>query len=192
MRPDYNIIFNLIEEKSRVLDLGCGEGDLLYLLAQKKDVIGQGIEVNEKAIYKAVEKSLSVFHGDIDSGLFEYPNQSFDYVILNKSLQEIIKADLVIKEALRIGKKVIISFPNFAHIQSRFQMLFRGITPITPSLPYKWHDTPNLHFLSISDFWEYCKEKNIHILKAFYLDGHKNVRFLPNLFAKEAIFLITK
>jgi len=192
MRQDHNIILDLVEEKSRVLDLGCGEGDLLYLLTSKKQIIGQGIEVNETAIYKCVEKGLSVFHGDIDSGLNEYPDNSFDYVILNKSLQEVKKIGYVINEALRVGKKVIIGFPNFAHIVSRFQIFFGGKTPVTPSLPYKWHDTPNLHFLSISDFWGFCKEKNIKVAKSIYLGESDKISILPNLFAKEAIFLIEK
>lgn len=192
MREDYKIIFDLVEKGSRVLDLGCGEGDLLYLLTEKKDAIGQGIELNEKAIYKCVEKGLSVFHEDIDTGLKEFPNNSFDYAILNKSIQEVKNMDHVIREALRISKYAIVSIPNFTYITARFQLFFKGKTPITPSLPYKWYDTPNLHFLSILDFLEYCKDKKIKILKSYYLRNNKRVHLWPNLLAQEAIFLITK
>ena len=189
-RLDHRIIYKIIEPNSKVLDLGCGDGTLLSFLVKEKKVKARGIELNEEAIYKCVEKGLSVFHGDIESGLSGYPDKRFDYVILNQSMQEVKKVDYVIKEALRIGKKVIVGFPNFTYISARLRILFGGKVPITASLPYHWHDTPNVHFLSISDFQDFCVEKNINIIDAFYLGRKKTLRFLPNLFALNAIFVI--
>jgi methionine biosynthesis protein MetW len=189
---DHKVIYGIVEPNSRVLDLGCGEGDLLYLLSKEKGIKAQGIELREDAIYKCVEKGLSVFHGDIDTGLTEYPDKSFDYVILNQSMQEAKKVDFVINEALRIGDKVIVGFPNFAYWRARLRLFLKGKTPVTYSLPYRWYNTPNLHFLSISDFKEFCAEKGISIIKGYYLGRAKAVNFLPNLFALNSIFVITK
>ncbi len=191
-RLDYEIIYNLIEPGSRVLDLGCGDGELIYLLSKNKDAKVQGIEVDEGAIYKCVEKGLSVFHIDIDTGLRGYPDKSFDYVILNKTMQEARRAEFVIQEALRVGTKVVINFPNFANIRARFMLFFNGKAPITDSLPFRWYNTPNLHFLSISDFKQFCSEKNIKILKAHYLGDKDEVKAWPNLLASNAVFVITR
>lgn len=192
VRFDHQVIAEIVEPGSRVLDLGGGTGDLLYLLAKEKRARVEGIELDEAKIFKCVEKGLSVTHRDIEGGLAEYPDQSFDYVVLNQSLQEVRRADLVISEALRVGKKVIIGFPNFAHYESRLQIFFLGRTPVTPALPYKWHDTPNLHFLTISDFWEFTREKGLKVLAAYYLGKNRKVRIFPNLFARAAIFVLEK
>ena len=189
---DRKIIYQIIEPGSRVLDLGCGDGELMSLLAREKGIKVQGIEIDDEAIYKCVAKGLSVFHGDIDSGLKEYPDGSFDYVILNQAMQQAKKADFVIQEALRVGSKAIVGFPNFANINARSSLFFRGKTPITPSLPYRWYNTPNLHFLTISDFRSYCVERKIKILKTYYLGNDKIIHVWPNLFAMNAIFVISK
>jgi len=189
---DHRIIYSIIEPASRVLDLGCGEGDLLYPLVRDKQVRAQGIELNDKAIQECVKKGLSVFQDDIENSLREYPDNSFDYVILNQSMQEVKKVDYVIQEATRIGSKVIVGFPNFAHIKSRLMLFFRGKSPITGSLPYLWYDTPNVRFLSITDFKDFCARKNIRIVEAHYLGEKTIVRFLPNLFALNAVFVLTK
>ena len=191
-RFDHQVICGIVESGSKVLDLGCGNGDLLHLLAEQGGVKAQGVELNNDAIHACVEKGLSVFHSDIDSGLPYYPDQSFDYVILNQSLQEAKKVETVISEALRVGKKVIIGFPNFAHLEARIRIFFGGRAPIVSSLPYEWYSTPNLRFLSIKDFKSFCRIKGYKILAAHFLDSQGQVRVLPNLFAQNAIFVITR
>jgi len=191
-RPEFCIIFELIHEGASVLDLGCGDGDLLALLQEKKHLVrAQGIEIDEKAIYRCVAKGISVVHGDIDSGLPEYGTGSFNYVILNQTFQQVKKPDTVIQEALRVGEKVIVSFPNFAHYSARYQLAIKGRAPITRSLPYEWYNTPNVHFLSIADFVTYCRKKEIGIEQAFYLGNRGRIRLLPNLRALLGIFLIS-
>src|SRR3972149_10477267 len=192
IRLDHRVIFKIIEAGSSVLDLGCGSGELLNFLVEEKKVKAQGIELREKAIYECVEKGLSVFHGDIEGGLGEYPDDSFDYVILNQSMQETKKIDFVLKESLRVGGKVIVGFPNFAYIRSRFSLFFRGRSPVTPSLPYSWYESPNVHFLSIKDFKSYCKEKGINIIKTYYLGKNNIIKCFPNLLALNAVFVIGK
>ena len=192
IRLDHRIIYSIIEPDSRVLDLGCGEGDLLYPLVRDKHVQAQGIELDDKAIQECVKKGLSVFHDDIERSLREYPDNCFDYVILNQSMQEVRNVDFVIREALRIGNRVIVGFPNFAYIGSRAMLFFRGKAPITRSLPYLWFDTPNVRFLSIDNFKDYCAEKNIRIVESHYLGERKIVHFWPNLFALNAVFVLTK
>ncbi|HPT39421.1 MAG TPA: methionine biosynthesis protein MetW [Candidatus Omnitrophota bacterium] len=189
---DHSVILDLIEPQASVLDLGCGNGDLLYLLIKQKKIRGQGIEIDDQAIYKCVAKGLNVFHGDIDSGLAEFADKSFDYVVLNQSMQQILRVDKVLTDALRVGKKVIVGFPNFAHYKSRLQMLFHGRAPVTGALPYQWYETPNLHFLSIFDFKKYCHTKNITIERQVCIGENHKIPFLRNLFAQVGIFLISK
>jgi len=188
---EYRAIVEWIRQGSSVLDLGCGDGELLALLVHEKDVRAQGIEIDEQAIYQCVARGLSVFHEDIDHGLSDYSDQSFDYVILNQSFQQVKNPDIVLQEALRVGRQVIVGFPNFAHYLARLQIFFKGKTPITPSLPHEWHNTPNLHFLSISDFIEYCQKRNITIEKSSFVGKDRGVKIFPNLFALAGIFLIS-
>lgn len=192
LRSDHKIIGGLVSPGSAVLDMGCGDGDLLEYLVTSKGVRGSGVEIREEAIYNCVEKGLSVSHGDIDSGLREYPDQMFDYVIFNQTIQQVDRPVDALMEALRIGRKVIIGFPNFCDLRSRLQIFFGGHVPITPSLPYSWYDTPNRHFLSIKDFISFCDERDFNIEKQFFLSGNGQVRFLPNLFAVNAIFQISR
>ena len=189
---EYRTILEWIRKGSSVLDLGCGDGGLLSLLIQARNVKAQGIEIDERAIYQCVARGVSVFHEDIDNGLPEYGDSSFDYVILHQSFQQVKKPDEVMKEALRVGREVIVGFPNFAHYEARVQIFFRGRTPITPSLPYEWHDTPNVHFLSILDFVEYCGKRGIRIERSFFAGKRGAIRRFPNLFARTAIFLLKK
>jgi methionine biosynthesis protein MetW len=192
IKGDHKAILDMVEVDSSVLDLGCGDGDLLELLTMKKNVRGQGIEIDEQAIYRCVAKGLSVLHGDIDTGLSEYKDKAFDYVILNQSLQQLKHVETVLFDALRVGKKVIVGFPNFAYCRARLRLFFRGRVPITASLPYTWYETPNLHFLSTLDFLDYCKEKKIKVERKVYLAADKRIQILPNFFANIGIFLISK
>ena len=189
-RLDHDIIFRIVEPGSKVLDLGCGDGDLLFRLARDKNALVRGIECNQAEVHACVRKGLSVLHGNIEGGLAEYPGGSFDYVILNQSMQEVRKVDCVIQEARRIGGKVIVGFPNFAHLRSRMMMFFRGKAPVTDSLPYLWYDTPNVRFLSIEDFREFCGKKGIPVLAARYLDKTGEIRLWPNLRAVNAVFVL--
>ncbi len=188
---DYQVILDLIPAGSSVLDLGCGDGGLLHLLVTKKDIKGSGIEIDEQSVRKCASLGISVSQQDIESGLSDYGDKSFDFVILNQSFQQVVKIEAVFKEALRVGEKVIIGFPNFVYYKARLQLFFSGRTPVTPSLPNMWYDTPNLHFLSISDFIGYCREHSLKIEKAIFLDEDRIIRLLPNMFAQTGIFLLT-
>jgi methionine biosynthesis protein MetW len=192
VRLDHQIISALVAPQSSVLDLGCGSGELLYLLIRERGVRGQGIEIDEQAIYRCVAKGLNVIHGDIDIGLSEYLDRSFDFVILNQTLQQVRHLKPVLDDSLRVGKKVIVGFPNFAFYKARVQLFFHGRTPVTPSLPFSWYETPNLHFLSISDFLGYCAEMGITIESREFFGGRGSVKFCPNIFAESGIFLISR
>ena len=189
---EHRIIMDWIEQDASVLDLGCGDGELLVRLIEEKQVRAQGIEISDEAIHKCVARGLSVFQEDIDSGLSAYLDESFDYVVLNQTFQQVKKPEFVLKEALRVGKKVIVGFPNFLHISARFQMFFGGKVPVTPSLPYEWYDTPNLHFLSIADFVEYCRKRAIRLERSAFVAKNNRVRLFPNLFAEIGLFLLSK
>ncbi|HEY3276567.1 MAG TPA: methionine biosynthesis protein MetW [Syntrophorhabdaceae bacterium] len=192
MSPDHEAILQIVEEGSSVLDLGCGNGDLLFLLVKGKKIKAQGIEIDDKAIFACVARGLSVFQDDIDTGLPEYSDKSFDYVILNQSIQQVRKPATVLEEALRVGRKVIVGIPNFAYIKSRMQIFFDGRVPVTPSLPYEWYDTPNLHFLSLTDFTDFCRKRAIRIERAIYLGKKGRVSLFPNLFAQTGIFVLSE
>jgi methionine biosynthesis protein MetW len=189
---DHRIIAELIAPGSSVLDLGCGTGELLYMLIKDIGAHGQGIEIDEQAIYTCVARGLNVLHGDIDVGLSEYPDRSFDYVILNQSLQQVRHVEPVLDDSLRVGKKVIVGFPNFVHYRARLQFFFKGRAPVTPSLPYQWYESPNLHFLSISDFFVFCRDKGITIERCEYIGDRGRLSRFPNIFAQIGIFVISK
>lgn len=193
---NYIVISNIIESGSKVLDLGCGSGDLLKLL-EKKNIHGRGIEIDEENVISCIQKGLSVFQGDIDEGLKEFEDKSFDYVILNQTLQMTYKPDYVIQEMLRIGKKVVISFPNFAYWKVRSQLFFNGKMPKSSILPFEWYDTPNIHLLTINDFKEFCTKKEIKILNEIYMTRaalRKNIiyKLFSNFLAEEVMFVISK
>lgn len=188
---EYRIILDWIKKFSSVLDLGCGSGELPKMLVKEKQVRAQGIEIDEQEIHKCVANGLSVFQQDIDTGLTEYSDKSFDYVILSQTLQQVKKPEFVLKETLRVGKQAIVSFPNFVYYPARFQIFFRGKVPVTPSLPHEWYETPNLHFLSISDFNKYCIRKKITIEDSAYITKNKEIHIFPNFFAEIGLFLIS-
>jgi methionine biosynthesis protein MetW len=189
LRLEHEVIVQWVGQGSSVLDLGCGNGDLLAALVEERRVRAQGIEIDEKAIYECVAKGLSVINQDIEMGLSEYVDRSFDYVILAGSIQQVKRPDQVLLTALRVGRKVIVSFPNFGYYSVRLQIFFGGKVPVTPSLPFEWYDTPNLHFLSISNFIEYCGKRGIRIERSTFL-GRGRVKALPNLRAETAVFMI--
>jgi methionine biosynthesis protein MetW len=192
-QPEHKIIAQMVASGSSVLDLGCGDGGLMALLKKERGINKlQGIEIDEQAIYRCVARGLSVFHGDIDSGLAEYEDKSFDFVILNQSMQQVKRPDSVLRESLRVGRKVIVGLPNFAYIKARYQLGLLGRAPVTRSLPFQWYDSPNLHFLSIADFNNYCKARNIVIEKKAFLTGERSVHLFPNWLALLAIMLISK
>lgn len=192
IRQDYQCILSMVEPHSHVLDLGCGDGELLSLLINKRNCRATGIEIDEKSIYECVKKGVTVSHGDVDTGLSDYSDKRFDYVILNESLQEILHPEKVILEALRVGKKVIVGIPNFCNLSARLQIFFLGRVPVTKGLPYTWYNTPNLRFLSIKDFRDFCHERSITIDTERSIGEYGEVSFLRNLFAYTAIFQISK
>jgi methionine biosynthesis protein MetW len=189
---EHVVIAQWIDSGASVLDLGCGNGELLTYLTNQRKVHGQGIELSEQSIARCVAEGLSVYQQDLDIGLSEYADNSFDFVILNQTLQQVKKPDLVLTEAFRVGKKTIVGIPNFAFYKSRFHIFFKGRVPVTAALPFQWYDTPNLHFLSFADFQNYCKTRLVQIKDVFYTSNHRQVRFLPNLLAEYGFFLLTK
>ncbi len=193
---NYSVITKIIEENSSVLDLGCGDGTLLKTLIDEKHVKGKGIEINQDCVISCLEKGVCTIQGDIDEGLIQFSDKEYDYVVLNRTVQATDHPDFVIKEMLRVGKKVIVSFPNFAYWRVRFYLLFNGKMPMSKMLPYEWYNTPNIHLLTIKDFFEFTKNNNIKILKSVYLNHSKVrrdkfLRLLPNFFAEEAVFVLS-
>lgn len=191
-RIDYRIISTLVEPQSRVLDMGCGDGELLFLLNKNLQTRSQGIEIDQDQIMECVERGINVLLGDLDSGLTDFKEGSFDYVILNNALQELRYPDDVIKDALRVGRRLIVGFPNFAYIKARWQLFFSGKVPVTPSLPFAWFESPNLHVVTIKDFKEYCKNRGFKILAERYVRNQREISFRPNLLAQWGIFVITR
>jgi methionine biosynthesis protein MetW len=189
---EFRIFDAWIVEGASVLDLGCGDGVLLAHLISQKQVHAQGIELNEQAIFRCVAEGLNVIQQDIDTGLSEYADKTFDYVILNQTIQQVQKPEFAIQEAIRVGKKVIVGIPNFAHYKIRASIFFKGHVPVTAALPFQWYDTPNSHFLSINDFRDYCKNKSMTIESSFFRTDNRQVKVLPNLLAEYGYFLISK
>jgi methionine biosynthesis protein MetW len=197
-KPDYSLITGLIEEGSKVLDLGCGDGELLRALIDQKRVRGRGVDINEENIITCINKGLSVFQLNVDEGLVDYQDNSFDYVILNQTIQEVAKPQKVITEMLRVGRKVVVSFPNFGNLRLLLRMLFSGKMPKNDLLPFEWYDTPNIHFLTVKDFRDFCKKHGIAIIKEIHLKGDSvqvpkwhNAPFV-NWAVDEAVFVIAK
>jgi len=191
-RLDHLFIVDVVEQESRVLDLGCGRGVLLKMLVDRKDVRGTGVEIMEEKVYDAVGKGLSVYHGDIDEGLSYYPDAMFDYVIIGQTLQQSRETEFVLQECLRVGRNVIVSLPNFANWRARTHLLFAGRAPVTKALPYEWYNTPNIRSLSVKDFQVFAREQGFRITRSLHLGPHRQVTFLPNLFAEHGVFVLTK
>ncbi len=193
-RYDYRYIAKTVRENSKVLDLGCGNGTLMRLLKEQKNVDARGIEIKKDKVKKCIEHGLSVLHGDLDEGLKHYRDKSFDYVIFNQTIQVVKNSLLVLKGALRVGKKVIVSFPNFGHWQIRFSYLFSGRMPKSKSLPYEWYNTPNIRLLTLADFRDLCRENNLEVLTELnYINKNGKsgaMPFWPNLFATNSLFVV--
>jgi len=197
MNLNYKVVCDLIEKNSRVLDLGCGNGELLELLKKEKQVRGFGVEINQDSLLEALVKGLSVIQGDIDKGLDEFQDNTYDYAILNQTLQSTKYPEMIINEMLRVANKCIVSFPNFAYWRVRFYLFFKGKMPKSKQLPYEWYDTPNIHLLTISDFFEFCQKRNIKIEKSVYLTRDKSrsgffIKHIANFFSQEVVFVISR
>ena len=193
---NYSIIADMIESGSAVLDLGCGDGTLMKIL-KDKGVKVSGIDINQDNIVKCLEKGLSVIQGDIDEGLHEYPDKSYDYVILNQTLQATEKPDYVIREMLRAGKRVVVSFPNFGYWRVRFYLLLFGKMPKSRILPFEWYNTPNIHLLTTTDFRNFAQKHDFKIIKKICMRRAKLrkgifYKIFDNLFTEEVIYLCTK
>ncbi|MEN6356470.1 MAG: methionine biosynthesis protein MetW [Armatimonadota bacterium] len=196
LKPEIRHIVEMVKPGSRVLDLGCGEGDLLKALQIEKRARVQGIELSDTAIQECIAKGLFVYHGDLDEGLADFNDQSMDYVILTNTIQVLHRPDFLIQEAARVGKYCIISIPNFGYWHVRFQLLLKGTMPRTSRLPYDWYDSPNIHLTTIADFRRFCREHDLTIVRETNLvigdQKCDHVRFAPNILADYGIFLLKR
>ena len=191
-RYDFSIIADWVPTGSRVLDLGCGDGELLNYLKSKKNITGFGIEKGEKNWLEALKNNIDVIKIDIESGLSEFETDSFDVVILSKTIQSMQNTEMVVKEMLRIGKEVIVTFPNFGFWRNRFQIIM-GRMPISDELPYAWFNTPNIHLCTIKDFDSFCEKYRFKITDRMILTDKQSVKFIPNLFGALALYkLVSK
>jgi methionine biosynthesis protein MetW len=191
-RSDYAIIGEIVEPGTRVLDLGCGEGELLEWLAANKGVDARGVEISGAKVQRAIARGVSVFQSDIDEGLADYPDQAFDYVILSQTLQETRHPRQVVREMLRVGRRGIVAFPNFGHWRVRASMVTSGGAPRTKLFPYEWYESPNIHFLTVDDFQNLAAIEGLVVERRYFLAGHRKVTMMPNLLAEIAVFLVRR
>ncbi len=193
LRPDLQIIADNIAQGARVLDVGCGTGDLMAALRDSKGVDARGMEIDAAGVTEAVARGLSVIQGDADSDLADYPDCAFDYAILSQTLQTTVRPDLVLEQLLRIGRKAFVSFPNFAQWRIRFSLMYGGRMPVTRQLPARWYDTPNIHHVTVDDFRSFLKEQSITVEGAWFLSGDKRTTSAAaNFFAEHAVFLLSR
>ena len=196
MKKEFNVIADLLPNNTRVLDVGCGDGSLMNLLKEEKNIEVRGLELNQDNVQQCIHKGLPVIQGNAETELHQFPNQSFDYVILSQTLQAFYKPEEVLRNLLRIGKSVIVSIPNFGFWKVRIKLLIFGEMPVTKTLPNTWYNTPNLHMCTIKDLFKFCEEKNINIKKVIGVNEDttsiikKRNLEIKNLFSKLGIFLI--
>jgi len=197
-RVDLVLVADMVARGARVLDVGCGDGELLQLLAERRDVDGRGIELSREGVNECVAKGLAAIQGDADTDLIDYPNDTFDYVILSQTLQATRQPKVVLENLLRIGRRAVVSFPNFGFWKMRLQLLVGGHMPRTENLPATWYDTPNIHFCTIKDFVQLCDEINVKMERAVALDlyGRPVPLTLPwwvwNMFGEQGVFLLSR
>ena len=198
MKHEFKIIADLIENNSRVIDVGCGDGVLMDFLKKNKNIDVRGLEISKEKVQKCISKGLTVIEGNAESDLQQFPNHSFDYAILSQTLQAFLNPEIVINELLRVGKKAIVTIPNFGYWKVKFHLLFRGTMPITETLPDQWYNTANLHMCTIKDFFNFSKEKNFKIKDSLALSKEEvsiiktsNLNF-KNFVADLGIFIIEK
>ena len=198
MKKEFKIISELIENNTRVLDVGCGDGTLMKYLKDKKYVDTRGLEISKKNVQDCTSKGLSVIEGNAEKDLHQFPNLSFDYVILSQTLQAFYNPEKVIDDLLRVANKAIVTIPNFGHWKVRIHLLLKGTMPITETLPNEWYSTPNLHMCTIKDFFNFCSKKKIELYKSIALNGEKTSKInsgninIKNLSSELGIFLIKK
>ncbi|WP_188149467.1 methionine biosynthesis protein MetW [Teredinibacter waterburyi] len=196
MRIDHKVIKDWVAPNSRVLDLGCGDGSLLQQLTASKNIHGYGIEISSENILRCVENGVNVIEQNIDQGLSNFDDQSFDTVIMSQTIQTMHHPDKVLMEMLRVGRQCIITLPNFGHWKARWYLTVKGRMPVSDLLPFEWYNTPNIHFCTIHDFDELCKSLNLNIVNRKILGTSANTRFLqtlnPNLFGVTALYRLTK
>jgi methionine biosynthesis protein MetW len=186
------MIGELVDKQSRVLDLGCGDGELLAWLGENKQCDARGIELSPELAQAAIARGVSCYQGDIEGSLKDYPDQAFDYVILSQTLQQVRKPLAVLQEMLRVGRKAIVAFPNFGHYSVRLSHMFSGRAPQNRLFPHDWYDSPNIHFLTVDDFELLCLKQGWRIERSIFVAGENAVSLLPNLMAEVAVFLIAK
>ena len=196
MKKEFKVIADLLTNNTRVLDVGCGDGSLMDFLAREKNIEVRGLELEKQNVQECIYKGLTVIQGNAETELHQFPDQSFDYVVLSQTLQAFYNPDKVLKELLRIGKSVVVSIPNFGYWKVRTSLLFFGKMPVTNTLPNKWYDTPNLHMCTIKDLFNYCDNQNLNIKKVIGISENKTSVInkknleLKNFFSKLGIFLI--
>jgi len=198
MKIQDDVLAGLIEINSRVLDVGCGDGNLLLYLKKNKRIDGRGLEINQKNVQECLGKGLAVIEGDAEKDLINYPNGSFDIAILNQAIQQFYEPRKVLNELLRIAQKAIITIPNFGYWKVRLNLLLTGTMPVTKTLPHSWYDTPNLHMSSIKDFYNLCKLDNIKVIKSISISSNKisditsNNLEIKNLISELGVFVVSK
>lgn len=191
LRPDFATIAAWIKPATKVLDLGCGDGALLRYLTDTLQTKGYGVEIDDTNILACLNNRINVIQSDLESGLSGFESNSFDYVILSQTLQAMKHTENIIHEMLRVGKEGIVTFPNFGHWKNRLQIL-RGHMPVSPTLPYEWFDTPNIHLCTLNDFEQFCHQHSVHILERRVMTGSQQTNFAPNLFGMLAFYRFTQ